>query len=64
MKFRLTKFTKKYYGKTLHRIQAIKDFGNIEKGDMGGFVEYENNLSQYDNCWIFDKAMVMGNSSI
>ena len=30
----------------LHRIKALKNFGNVKKGDFGGFIERENNLSQ------------------
>jgi len=39
MKYRLTGETIKKDGFTLYRIQATKDFGNIRKGDLGGFVE-------------------------
>ena len=28
-------------GTTLHRIRALKDFGNVIKGDLGGFIEGE-----------------------
>lgn len=34
------------YGKKLYRIEALKDFGDIRKGEKGGFVESEDNLSQ------------------
>lgn len=29
----------------LYRIRALKDFGNVKAGDLGGFVEHKNNLS-------------------
>ena len=33
MKYKLTKETKDYFGVTLHRIEALKDFGDVSKGD-------------------------------
>ena len=35
MKYKLTKNTKKVNGITLYQIQALKDFGDIKKGDLG-----------------------------
>lgn len=43
-KYKLTDETKVYNGKTLYRIQALKDFDFIHKGEVGGFVESEKNL--------------------
>ena len=43
---------------TLHRIKALKDFGDIDKGDLGGWIEKESNLSHEGTCWVFDSAMV------
>lgn len=57
-KYKLTKETINVNGKTLYRIEAIKDFGYIKKGDKGGFVEKEENLSQRGNCWVYDNAQV------
>lgn len=42
----------------LHRIQAVKDFSNIKKGDLGGWVDSEDNLSHKGNCWIYGNAQV------
>ena len=30
-----------YRGKTLYRIKALRDFYNVKKGDIGGYVESE-----------------------
>ena len=54
--------TIEWKGHTLHRIRALRDFGDIRKGDIGGFVENENNLSHKGNCWIYDDAKAMDNS--
>ena len=51
-------------GTILYRIKALKDFGNIKKGDLGGYVESEDNLSQEGNCWIHDEAKVLDNAMV
>lgn len=50
--------------KKLYRIEALKDFADVKKGDKGGFVESEYNLSQDSNCWIYDDAKVYDNAAI
>lgn len=59
-KYELTDETINYEGHVLHRIQALKDIDDIyvKAGDLGGYVETENNLSHRSNCWIFDNAKV------
>ena len=58
-KFRLTDETIKIaYGRTLCRIEAVKSFGNVKKGDRGGFVEDLHNLSEDGTSWIYNNAMV------
>ena len=64
MKYKLTKNTKEVNGITLSQIQALKDFGNVEKGDLGGWIEKEDNLTQQGNCWIFDNAKVFGDARV
>lgn len=63
-KYKLTDETKVYNGKTLYRIQALKDFDFIHKGEVGGFVESEKNLWQEGNCWIYDNAMVFDDARV
>ena len=57
-KYKLTEESINYCDKTLYRIEALKDFGIVKKGDKGGYIENENNLSQEGNCWISDNAKV------
>lgn len=45
-------------GSTIYRIKALKNFGDVEAGDIGGFVESEDNLSHEGPCWIYGDAMV------
>ena len=48
-KYKLTEESISYFGKTLYRIEALKDFANVKKGDKGGYIEKEDNLSQRGN---------------
>ena len=45
-------------GSTVYRIEALQDFSDVQTGDIGGYIEVEHNLSQSDNCWIYNDAMV------
>lgn len=56
--------TKEFGGRILYRIVAIKDFGYVKAGDLGGYVENESNLSHEGNCWVFDKAIVCDNAIV
>ena len=51
-KYKLTEETINVFNKTLYRIEALRDFNDVKKGDKGGFIEKEENLSQSDNCWV------------
>ena len=55
---------KHYQGKTLYGIQALKDFGNVKKGKLGGYIEKEENLSQEGNCWVYNEAMVFDEAKV
>ena len=61
-KFKLTTETKELDGVVLYRIQALKEFYDIKKGDLGGWVETEGNLSQDENAWISENALVYENA--
>lgn len=63
-KYKLTEETKVYNGKTLYRIKALKNFSYVNKGQKGGFVESEYNLSQENDCWIDDDAMVFDDARV
>lgn len=47
-----------YKGHTLCRIRALRDFGDVKKGDLGGFIEGEHNLSHRGKSWVYNNAMV------
>ena len=61
-KFKLTTDTKMWFGRKLFRIQALVDFKDVKKGDLGGYVEKENNLSQDGNAWVYGNARVCGDA--
>lgn len=63
-KYELTDETIEVYGTALHRIKALKDFGNVKKGEPGGYVESEHNLSQEGNCWVCGDAKVCGDAEV
>lgn len=46
------------------RIRALRSFGSVRKGDLGGFVRYEYNLSQSGNCWVGGNAKVFEDARI
>jgi len=63
MKYKL-RLDLKLEGTSFYRIEALKDFSDVKKGDLGGYVQKESNLSQKGDCWIYNNARVSGNSSI
>lgn len=52
----LTNDTINLAGRTLYRIKALRDFGNVKKGDLGGYVEKEENLSHNGSAWVYGAA--------
>lgn len=49
----------------LWQIIALCDFSNIKTGQLGGWIENEDNLSQHGNCWIYgSECKVYGGSSV
>ena len=63
-KYKLTDETIKLNGVTLYRIEALKYFGEIKKGDKGGFIESENNLAHEGDAWVSDNAHVYGDACV
>ena len=63
-KFELTTNTKMFLGKKLFQIKALISFGDVEAGELGGYIEKEENLSQADNAWVADNARVTDNARV
>ena len=49
---------------TLHRIRATVAFGIVEVGDLGGWIEKEENLSHEGKAWVWGNAEVWGNAKV
>lgn len=56
--------TIKVGGRTLYRIEAIQNFGDVKTGDKGGYIESEANLSHEGDCWVYGDAQVYGDTRI
>ncbi len=63
-KFELTTEFKILLGKKLFRIKALVSFKNVKEGELGGFVEKEENLDQSGNAWVSGDAEVSGNARV
>jgi len=63
-KFEFTGETKTVMGHTLQRIRALRSFGNVNKGDLGGWLEKEENLSHERNSWVYDDAQVFDDAQV
>ena len=66
-KFELTsEFNLNFFGRKFFRIKAlvnIERYG-VKAGDLGGWVEKEDNLSQSGNAWVSGDAKVYGNAEV
>ena len=56
--------TVELYGRKLFRIRAKVSFGIVGKGDLGGYVEKDENLSENGNAWVYGNAEVYGNAMV
>ena len=62
-KFELTnEFVTNMFGTKLFRIRALVEFGDVEAGELGGYVEKESNLGHDDNAWVYGDARVYGDA--
>lgn len=63
-KYKITQLSHPQYP-WLHRIQALKTINvRVEAGELGGFVQSEQNLSQEGECWIYDDAVCCGEAVV
>lgn len=64
-KFELTdNFVINALGIKLFQIKCTKAFKNANEGDLGGYVEKEENLSQSGDAWVSGNARVYGNAQV
>lgn len=46
------------------RIRAVRSFGDVKKGDIGGLIQSKDNLADYGLCWIYDNARCVGSGRV
>ena len=63
-KFELTTEYITLNGIKLFRIKALVQVGDVEAGELGGYVEKEENLSHNGNAWVCGDAWVYGNARV
>lgn len=61
-KYELTTNTKTLLGRKLFQVKALISFGNVNAGNLGGYVEKEENLSHDGNAWVSGNAQVSGDA--
>lgn len=57
-KYEFTGETKVIDDVTVHQIRALVDFSDVLAGDIGGWIEKEENLSHDGTAWVYDDARV------
>lgn len=63
-KYEFTGDPRKVAGVTVRRIRAVRDFGAVEAGQLGGWIENDHNLSHDGKSWVFDDACIYGNARV
>ena len=59
-KYEFTGEVKSWFGRTLHQIRALVRIEkyDINPGDLGGWIEKEENLDHDGNAWVYGNAQV------
>lgn len=63
-KFEFTGETKLVDGHVLGQIKLLRDLRGIKAGHIGGWIEYESNLSHVGDCWVSDSACIFGDARV
>lgn len=50
------------FGHALFRIKAKISFSGVKEGELGGYIEKEENLETSGNAWVYDNALVYGDA--
>lgn len=54
----------KVEGRTLYRIRLLRELKHVKAGTLGGYIEKEENLSHYGECWVANEAKVYNDASV
>lgn len=49
---------------TVYQIRALRDFGNVMAGDLGGWIQHEDNLSHEGNAWVCKHTTVCEDAKV
>ena len=52
------------FGRKLFRVKAKINFGTVEAGELGGYIEKEENLSENGDAWVSGNARVYDNARV
>lgn len=65
-KYDLTYNLKKEGTITLYQVRALRDIPlhGVRKGDLGGYIQSQANLSQSGECWVAKEAVVLDSATI
>ena len=63
-KYELTTEYKEIGNIKLFRVKALTSFGNVQAGELGGYIEKEDNLSQDGNAKVRGNALVSDNAQV
>ena len=63
-KYELTSKFKLHFGRKLFQIRALISFGSVKEGDLGGWIESEDNLAQDGDAWVYGNARVCGDAEV
>ena len=63
-KFMLSDEKKQIGNVVLFRVKALINTKFFKKGELGGWIEKESNLSQDGDAWVYNNAQVSGNAWI
>ena len=53
-----------YLGVKLFRIKALISFKNVKAGELGGYIEKEENLDHHGNAWVHGNGWVYGDAMV
>ena len=53
-----------FWGWKLFRIKALISFGSVDAGELGGYIQKEENLSQEGDAWVSGNAKVWGDAEV
>jgi len=63
-KYKLTDEYVMHFGRKLFRIVAVASFASVSAGELGGYIEKEQNLSHDGDAWVYGNAQVYGDARV